>query len=307
MALHPATRVGAVQLTVRDVARSAAFYTDRLGLEIHHATKARIHLGAGGEDLLVLVENRSARPQRGVTGLYHFALLLPSRQHLAHALHHLRTTATALTGASDHGVSEALYLADPDGNGIEIYRDRPRSDWPLDGGRLAMTTLPLDLADVLAEAPGLEGASYRLDSTTTLGHVHLHVADLEAAERFYVGVLGFEVMQHYGDSALFVSIGGYHHRVGLNTWQGVGAPPPSPDATGLEHFRLVVPDDEELERVAARLSHSKAPMQPRDDGILTRDPSGNGLLLSLPLARAGSARRVPPAGREDRKPPGSIL
>ena len=246
------TRIGAVHLTVRDLERSAAFYTERLGLRAR-ALESGLALHAGDEDLLVLVENRNARPARGVTGLYHFALLVPSRKELALVLRRLAATRTPLQGASDHGVSEALYLADPDQIGIEIYRDRPRAEWPREAGQLAMGTAPLDTSALLRESDGAGDPLAPLAPGTTMGHVHLHVADLDDAERFYVGTMGFERMQRYGPSALFVSAGGYHHHVGLNTWQGAGAPPPPPDATGLRQFELLLPDGDAREALAERL------------------------------------------------------
>src|SRR5262249_53780909 len=153
----------------------------------------------------------------------------------------------------DHLVSEALYLDDPDGNGIEIYRDRPRAEWPRSGGRIRMATDPLDLDGIVAELDRDDRPWDGLAPATVIGHVHLHVADLRAAEAFYHGVLGFDIITNYGGSALFVSAGGYHHHLGLNTWAGVGAPPSPADAAGLRRFAVVLPDPGALEQVAARV------------------------------------------------------
>jgi catechol 2,3-dioxygenase len=278
--IDPTARIGAVHLIVRDLARSIAFYEERLGMRVHAREGRVARLGAGGDDLLVLHEDPSARTARGTTGLYHFAVLVPSRRDLAHSLARLAATRTPLQGAADHGVSEALYLADPDENGIEIYRDRPRAEWPFANGRLAMTTDPLDLEDLIAERSAEPLAA--LDPATTIGHVHLHGADLAAAERFYVGVLGFALMQRYGSGAIFVSAGGYHHHVGLNTWQGVGAPPPPAGATGLRHFEIVLPDRAALDAVERRLRAASIHTERDGESVIASDPSKNVALLRTP-------------------------
>lgn len=283
--LPASTHVGAVHLTVSDLDRSVSFYTERLGFQVMAKDAGAARLGAGDADLLVLAENRAARPRRGTTGLYHFAVLVPSRADLARSLGLLAATRTPLTGASDHGVSEALYLADPDDNGIEIYRDRPRAEWPTAGGRLSMGTAPLDLEDLYAAREQGSTAPEGLAPGTVIGHVHLHVADLAAAQRFYVDLLGFDVMQGYGPSALFVSAGGYHHHVGLNTWQGVGAPPPGPDATGLRWFELVLPDPDEVARLRARLRAAGLEVEETDADLLFRDPSRNAVRVKAAASR----------------------
>ena len=301
--IHPDTRVGPVHLTVRDLERSVAFYRDRLGFQVRRRTdevakdaakdaakdvaNGVAYLGAGGPDLLVLTENPSAVQARGTTGLYHFAILVPSRHELARSLERLVATRTRLTGASDHLVSEALYLNDPDGNGIEIYRDRPRGEWGFERGEVRMATEALDLGDVLDELDAdavreVEGAGWRgLSPQTVIGHIHLHVADLAAAEEFYVGRLGFERMARYGPSAVFVAAGGYHHHIGLNTWQGVGAPPPPPGAVGLRHFVIQLPDADEVARMAERLVAAGVAVEEVEGGVIVRDPSGNRILLVI--------------------------
>lgn len=279
--LPAATAVGPVELTVRDLDRSIAYYTQRIGLErLSEDASGPVVLGAAGFPLLSLVENPAARTVRGTTGLFHFAILVPTRLDLANVLARLAATGTRLSGASDHGVSEALYLSDPEGNGIEIYRDRPAEAWPRAGGKLAMFTEALDLEALLAEGNEAPTAS-ALPAGTIMGHVHLHVRNLAEAERFYVGVLGFEEKQRYGPSALFVATGGYHHRIGLNIWQGEGAPPPPPDATGLCHYVVRLPDRQAMERVAERLRGAGHPSEPRGEGFFTRDPSGNGIQFEL--------------------------
>jgi catechol 2,3-dioxygenase len=277
--IDPATTIGDVHLTIADLDRSVAFYTERLGFRVHRRDNDSAALGAGGADLLVLVQSPDARRVRGTTGLYHFAILVPSRMDLSRSLRRLLETSTRMQGVADHGVSEALYLADPDGNGIEIYRDRSRAEWPFHGGQLEMTTDPLDLEDLLAVSPEETGTGHALATGTVIGHVHLHVASLADAETFYVGVLGFDLMQRFGAAALFVSAGGYHHHVGLNTWAGVGAPPPPPDAIGLRHFVIRFPDVAAREKVLERLRAASVPVV-SNGGVFVRDPAGNSMLLS---------------------------
>jgi len=270
------------------LSRAVGFYEQHLGLSVHHADSHQATLGApGGIALLVLHESPSAPRVRGTTGLYHFAVLVPTLRDLARALLRLIETDTVMQGFADHGVSEALYLADVDGNGIEIYRDRPRDRWPMSGGRLQMVSDPLDLDDLLAElAPGesrgrVAGPDAALiPDGTVIGHVHLHVSHLADAERFYVGILGFDLMQRYGPSALFVSAGGYHHHIGLNTWSGVGASPPPPGAIGLRHFAVRLPSQPALDAALARVAAADLPIEQIDAGVIVRDPARNALVLT---------------------------
>ena len=278
--IDPATSVGGVDLTISDLTRSVRFYESHLGFLVHRRDDRTAWLGAGGPDLLVLSQCETAPRVRGTTGLYHFAILVPTRADLARALRRLVDTGTVMQGAADHGVSEALYLADPDGNGIEIYRDRPRAEWPYAGGQLRMGADPIDLDELFAEKAETADSA-PLAAGTVIGHVHLHVSRLDEAERFYVGVLGFELMQRYGPSALFVSAGGYHHHIGLNTWAGVGAPPPPPGAIGLRHFVVRLPTAAAVEDVAARARAAGIPTDTVEGGILVRDPAGNVLKLGI--------------------------
>jgi catechol 2,3-dioxygenase len=277
--IDPAASIGAVHLTISDLERSVRFYESHLGFLAHRRDGRTAWLGAGGSDLLVLSQCETAPRVRGTTGLYHFAILVPTRADLARSLRRLVDTETVMQGAADHGVSEALYLADPDGNGIEIYRDRPRAEWPYAGGQLRMGADPIDFDELLTDNTEVD-ARAGLPPGTVMGHVHLHVARLEDAERFYVGVLGFQLMQRYGPSALFVSAGGYHHHIGLNTWAGVGAPPPPPGAIGLRHFVVQLPSTAALDAVAARLHAAAVPIE-TEGGLLVRDPAGNALKLGI--------------------------
>jgi len=272
--IDPSTHIGAVHLTIADVDHSIRFYEAHLGFALHRRDGRTAWMGAGDRDLLVLSQSERAPRVRGTTGLYHFAILVPSRADLARALRRLVETETVLQGAADHGVSEALYLADEDGNGIEIYRDRARAEWPFANGHLQMGADPLDFDGLLADAGGDGGT---LPRGTVVGHVHLHVSRLADAQRFYVEVLGFDLMQRYGPSALFVSAGGYHHHVGLNTWAGVGAPPPPPGAIGLRHFDVLLPTNAAVADVMVRVRAAEIPIESVDGGFLARDPSGNAI------------------------------
>jgi catechol 2,3-dioxygenase len=275
--IDPGTHIGAVHLTIPDLRRSVRFYEAHVGFVVHRRDDRTAWLGAGGPDLLVLSQCETAPRVRGTTGLYHFAILVPSRADLSRSLRRLVETETVMQGAADHGVSEALYLADEDGNGIEIYRDRRRAEWPVVAGHLRMGADPLDLDALLAEAGGEGGAGLARD--TVIGHVHLHVSRLADAQAFYVGLLGFALMQQYGPSALFVAAGGYHHHIGLNTWAGVGAPPPPPGAIGLRHFVVSLPSEAALAVVVERLRAAGVKPAPLDGGLLIHDPAKNAILL----------------------------
>ncbi|MEZ4864020.1 MAG: VOC family protein [Caldilineaceae bacterium] len=274
--IHPNTTMGVVSLIVADLARSLRYYQHNIGLQLNRQADDAAWLGAGGQDLLHLTERPGARPVvRGRTGLYHFALLTPSRFELARTLQHLLDTQTPIGGASDHAVSEALYLSDPDGHGIEIYRDRPRETWEYPNGTIKMTIDPFDGDGVLAELANGAPPWIGIDPATTMGHVHLHVAHIPAAEHFYGEVLGFDLMVRYGPAASFMAAGGYHHHLGLNTWAGVGAPPPPTDAARLNWFEVRVPDHATLDAVAERARAANLPLQPLPNGWSLDDPAHN--------------------------------
>lgn len=279
--LSAETHIAAVALKVSDLERSLHFYQHYLGLQLLESDGVVASLGVkGSRPLLVLHEVGGAqpRPPRS-TGLYHFAILHPSRLHLARTLRHLIEMGYPLQGAADHLVSEAIYLADPDDIGIEVYADRPRSAWPRSGDTIRMSTDPLDFEGLMAEL-NADGAPWLgLPAGTTMGHVHLHVDDLRRAEAFYCGLLGFDLIMRYGPSALFVSAGGYHHHIGLNTWAGLGAPPPPADAAGLHYYEIVVPGQEAWAEVVQRIRVSATPVRQVDGGVELRDPAGNGVRL----------------------------
>lgn len=280
--IHPQTRIGAVSLTVHNLERSLNFYQQNLGFKLHRRENGTAYLGAGKEDLLVLHENPSAVPlRRRQTGLYHFAILTPSRVALAKSLQHLAETQTPVQGFADHLVSEAIYLADPDGNGIEIYRDRPREEWPMKNGIVEMATDPLDLDSILAELEGKDVIWTGLHPDTVIGHVHLHVSTLPETETFYGGVLGFDMMVRWNDAALFMSAGGYHHHLGLNVWAGVGAPSPPADSIGLTYYEVVLPNQADLDAVLNRIKAQGIAVEEKPNGYLVHDPSQNGILLRI--------------------------
>jgi len=273
-ALADATRLGEVHLTVTDLERSLAFYEQAIGLQVHRRDGAVAALGTGGEDLVVLHEDPAAKPAGRHGGLYHVALLYPTREELARVAIRLAVTRVPIQGASNHGTHEAIYLPDPDGNGLELAADFPREQWPdisspegYGGG-----PAPLDL-DALLETIAGEDLTSHAAPGLTVGHIHLHVGDLEAATRFYRDGLGFAVMTDLG-TAVFVSAGGYHHHVGFNVWRGRGVPPVPADALGLRHWTLVVADADELAAVRERLRAIGAQVQQREGAVLAQDPSG---------------------------------
>ena len=278
--IHPDATLGHVHLNISDFNQSLPFYQKVLGFQVHRRAGDTAYLGAGKDDILVLTERRGGVKPRYATGLYHFAVLVPSRVELARSLRRLAETEYPLQGFADHLVSEAIYLADPDGNGIEIYRDRPRSEWYDAQGNLQMATDPLDVRGVLAELNGRDGAGRGLDAGTKLGHMHLQVADVRTAQAFYTNVLGFDLIMMYGPSAAFVSAGGYHHHVGLNTWNSAGAPPPPPESIGLREFVVRLPNLIELGKVIDRVHTAGLAIEEQDEGVLARDPSQNAVVLT---------------------------
>jgi catechol 2,3-dioxygenase len=280
--IHPNTSIGAAHLTVADLERSRRFYVDVLGFRELERQGTTLTLTAdGATPLLALTELPGAPPKPArATGLYHFAILVPSRLDLARSLRRLAELRYPLSGASDHLVSEALYLNDPDGNGIEIYRDRPRAEWPRLNGQIRMATDPLDVDGILAELHRDDRPWDGLAPATTIGHMHLHVADLRAAEAFYHELLGFDIMLSFRGSALFLSAGGYHHHIGLNTWAGVGAPPAPPGSAGLRYFVVRLPNADALDAVLERVRAAGVATEESEAGVLVRDASGNALMLA---------------------------
>ena len=287
VSIDPDTRLGAVRLTVSDLDRSRVFYERAIGLRATELDDGALALGAAGESPLIELRGDSSAPRlnRRAPGLYHLAILVPTRTDLAFALARLAQARWPLDGASDHLVSEALYLSDPDGNGIEIYRDRPRADWPRAGGQLQMSTLPLALDDVVEELRDASELQPEVPSGTRIGHVHLQVSDLGEAESFYHGVLGFDVIVRLYPGALFVSAGGYHHHIGLNTWHSAGVAPAPADSVGLRSFTIELPGERSLAALLGRLEAAGIPAVPHADGVLVHDPFANGVLLRATRAQ----------------------
>ena len=271
----PATlRLGPAELVVSDLERSVTWYEEALGLRVRTRGDGSAALGAGGdEDLLVLHEDRAARPAGRHAGIFHYALLFPSREDLARAVLRLAATRTPITGASDHGVSEAIYLRDPDGIGVELYRDLPRDQWPppqRPGERVGMYTEPLDVQDLLATVAG-EEARTENDAGVVMGHVHLHVGDVDRGLAFYRDVVGFGLIGTYPGAA-FVAAGDYHHHVAFNVWQGEGVPPQPEHVTGLRNWTIVLDDDADVAAARDRLAAVGAVVGDDDERVVARDP-----------------------------------
>jgi catechol 2,3-dioxygenase len=268
--LPATTRLGAVELGVADLGRSERWWVDAIGLQVQGRGPHELDLGTGGETLIRLVEQPGAHPAPTRTGLFHVALLLPRREDLAAWTARAIRAQVPVDGASDHVVSEALYLADPDGHGLEVYADRPRASW--EGHVDRMATLPLDIEDLLSAAePDAEGSP---PEGTTIGHVHLRVAAIPEAIAFYRDVLGFELMTAYGPQAAFLAAGGYHHHIGANTWQSGGGSPPAADEAAMRRFTIVLPDAAALGEAVERVRASGTPIAEEEAGWLVRDPSG---------------------------------
>jgi catechol 2,3-dioxygenase len=273
--------MGAVRLNVGDLDAMARFYEKVCGLERIEETPNRVRLGAGDRVSVELVSKPDAprRPPR-TSGLFHLAILVPDRFELARSIRRVLEGGWTFTGASDHLVSEAMYLDDPEGNGIEIYRDRPRDEWRRTAdGEIAMATLPLDVESIVEELKANPDPTPCVHPDTHIGHVHLQVSDIPATEAFYSKLLGFDVMVRSYPGALFVSAGGYHHHLGLNTWAGVGVPPPPAGARGLDRFEVILQNDSELERLESRVEAGEADGRREAGGLLVADPSENRLLL----------------------------
>ncbi len=287
------TRVSQIHLRTGNLARALGFYEGVLGLKVREQTTLGASLSADDTytPFIVLTEvpGTAPRPPRTV-GLYHLAIRYPSRPDLARALRRLARHRQPIEGASDHKVSEAIYLADPDHNGVELYVDRPRSQWVWRQGQVAMTTAALDLDDLLSTAEDAGGEA-GAPAGTDLGHIHLQVADLAQAERFYHDYLGLAVMQRSYPGALFLAAGGYHHHLAVNTWAGGAAAPPN--SAGVASYRLEVPEPEVLYclRNRAPLAGYETRTEPSgpDAGVLQiRDP--NGQWLQIQSSKAAVSR-----------------
>jgi catechol 2,3-dioxygenase len=280
--LPATTHLGAVTLAVSNLERSISFYNRIIGLKV--LTPASddkpntATLGAGETPLLHLVEIPNARRQPAfTTGLFHMAILLPTRTDLGRFLINVIRNQSSISrlGSSDHLVSEAIYLNDPDGNGLEVYRDRPRSEWEWQGSLVKMDTIALDAEGVIASVPDQNAPYEWAPDGTVIGHMHLRASDLALGKAFYVDIVGFDIITDY-PGALFVSAGRYHHHLGMNIWQSKDAPPPPEDSVGLREFTIVVPDAEALSALSTRVTNAGYPLlESQGTSFVTRDPWGN--------------------------------
>jgi catechol 2,3-dioxygenase len=289
--IHPATRIGTVYLRVADLENQIKFYQQVLGFQLHWHHENEAGLGAGGADLLHLTEEPNLRRYRGVTGLYHFAVLFPERRELARAIARF-ITLKYTNYPTDHIMTKTTYLDDPEGNGIELYCESPEDGtWTMANGRyitrradgsLSDGREPLDVNALLTHLKDDDRLDAPIPPETRMGHIHLHVRDIDEAVNFYHGVIGFDVMGVVQSIRMaFVSAGGYHHHIGLNTWQGEGAPPPPPEAAGLRYFAVELPDQKALDEVIARVENAEISANQTEEGLLLYDPSQNGVILTL--------------------------
>jgi len=287
--VHPATQMGHVALTVASLENQILFYEKAIGLKLHWREGNKAGLGAGGADLLQLTEEPNLKRYRGGTGLYHFAIVFPNRRELAIAMARLFDLKSP-NSPTDHVMTKTTYLSDPEGNGIELYCESPEDgSWTIkDGnyearwadGRWSDGREALDVDALFTHIKEDDKLDTPVPAETRMGHVHLHVRDIPEAVDFYHGVLGFDVMGiSKGIGMAFVSAGGYHHHIGLNTWNGRGAPPPPPDAVGLRFMTVDYPNPSTLAEVTARVEAAGIPYNKTDDGYLLHDPSQNGVLL----------------------------
>ncbi|MBC7878121.1 MAG: VOC family protein [Anaerolineales bacterium] len=287
--IHPATMMGLVSLTVASLENQIEFYQKVLGFQLHWREGNKAGLGAGGTDLLRLTEEPNLKKYRGATGLYHFAVLFPDRRQLAIAVARLFELKYR-NHPTDHIMTKTTYLDDPEGNGIELYAESPedgtfiiekndfvtrRTDGTLSSGRE-----PLDVDALFKHLKEDDRLDVSIPPETRVGHVHLHVRNVQEAVDFYHGIIGFDVMGMSSTfQAAFISAGGYHHHLGLNAWQGEGAPPPPADSVGLRHFTIDFANQEALDEVVARVNNAGIASNQTEDGLLMVDPSQNGVIL----------------------------
>jgi catechol 2,3-dioxygenase len=283
MKAHPETKLGSVTLKTADLAQAMGFYVEILGMNVLFQGDGQASLGTSERSELVwLVERADLEPRPLRTaGLYHFAVLLPSRRDLARILARLSQSGYPLQGFADHLVSEAIYLADPDANGIEIYADRPREEWKYREDRLQIDTLPLDVQSLAKELESVSPSWDGVPVGTRVGHIHLQVSNLGASEEFYREGLGFELVTRYGERASFLSAGGYHHHIGLNTWAGEGIPPNPADCIGFDRYSIILPSASALEKTLDHLTARGIAFSQGEGGWEVKDPDGIGVVLRL--------------------------
>jgi catechol 2,3-dioxygenase len=294
--IAPETQMGLVSLAVADLNKSLRYYTEAIGFVVLDQQEGSATLGVPGKPLLFLTEEPGAKPfphdRYGYTGLYHFAILVPSRADLGRWLGHWIASGLPFPGQGDHLVSEAFYITDPDGNGIEVYRDRPREEWPYVNGQLQMAADPIDIRGVLAAAEQ-EGKPWTgMAVGTRLGHMHLQVGDIPQAESFYHGVLGFDIMVRM-PTALFISAGGYHHHIGMNIWHSRGAGPAPAGVAGLRSFTIEMPSEQARAAVLDRVRAAGLSVTEHDQVAIVEDPWHNTIVFTIgPVAAPQVATAV---------------
>lgn len=289
--IHPATLMGHVSLTVANLENQILFYQQVLGFKLHWREGNKAGLGAGSVDLLLLTEEPNLKKYRGVTGLYHFAVLFPTRRELARAVARLGAFKYR-NHPTDHIMTKTTYLDDPEGNGIELYAESPEDgSWTMKDGKYETRRAdgswsdgrePLDVKALFSLLTEEDQLDIPIPPETRVGHVHLHVRNIQEAVDFYHGVIGFDVMGIAKQFQMgFVSAGGYHHHLGLNTWQGEDAPPPPADAVGLRYFTVDFANQQALDEVIARVDKAGIASNKVDEGLLLYDPSQNGVVLRV--------------------------
>lgn len=296
--IHPKTQMGAISLTVANLENQLKFYQQAMGFQLHWREGNKAGLGApsgdlttGGKDLLLLTEEPNLKKYRGVTGLYHVAYVFPSKRELAIAMARLFAIKYP-NSPTDHILTKTTYLDDLEGNGIELYAESPEDGtWRFANGKYESIRAdgswsdgrePLDVEALFQNIKEDDRLDQPVPADLRIGHVHLHVRDVEEAVDFYHGVIGFDVMGIAKAYQMgFVSAGGYHHHLGLNTWQGRGAPPPPPDAIGLRYFTIDLPDQKAYEEVVARVDAAGLPSNQTEAGLFLHDPSQNGVVLRV--------------------------
>jgi catechol 2,3-dioxygenase len=290
--IHPATGIGQISLKVADLENQLAFYQQAMGFKLHWREGNKAGLGAGNKDLLRLTEEPNLKRFRGVTGLYHVAYLFPNRRELAIAMGRLFALKYP-NAPTDHIMTKTTYLDDLEGNGIELYAESPEDGtWTIKDGNFEARRAdgswsdgrePLDVNALFNHIKEDDRLDVPIPPEAKIGHVHLHVRDIDEAVDFYHGVIGFDIMGiSKGIGMAFVSAGGYHHHIGLNTWQGRGAPQAPADALGLRHFTVELHDQKALDKVVGRLEKAGIPSNQTEDGLLVYDPSQNGVILTTP-------------------------
>ncbi len=293
--IHPKTMMGLISLTVASLENQIAFYKQAIGLKLHWQAGNKAGLGAGEADLLRLTEAPNLKKYQGVTGLYHVAFLFPNQRELARAVGRLFSLKYP-NAPTDHIMTKTTYLDDLEGNGIELYAESPEDGtWTMKDGKFdtyrkdgswSNGREALDIDALFSHMVEGDELDLPVPSQTRVGHVHLHVRDVQEAVDFYHGVIGFDVMGVAKPFRMgFVSAGGYHHHLGLNTWQGEGAPPPPADAVGLNYFTVELPTQKALDEVVARVDSADIASNQTEDGLLIYDPSQNGLILTLPAKK----------------------